>query len=144
MTEILLESPPAVLSTTEQAARDRCETVIARGMAQFLAVGEALSEMRDSKLYRSTHATFADYCRERWDLGRARAYQLMDAAEVAGSLSTNVDIPPATEAQLRALKAGLLATAVLALISLMSTKYLPSTVTTVPDDESEPAPATSA
>ena len=104
MTEILLESPPAVLSTTEQAARDRCETVIARGMAQFLAVGEALSEMRDSKLYRSTHATFADYCRERWDLGRARAYQLMDAAEVAGSLSTNVDIPPTTEAQLRALK----------------------------------------
>jgi hypothetical protein len=28
--------------------------------------GTALLEVRDRRLYRETHATFEDYCRERW------------------------------------------------------------------------------
>lgn len=50
-------------------------------------------------------ATFEEYCRQRWGFTKRRAYQLMDAAEVAGSLGTIVhDLPlPANEAQAREL-----------------------------------------
>jgi hypothetical protein len=34
----------------------------------FASVSDALREIRDRKLYRGTHATFEDYCRERWGL----------------------------------------------------------------------------
>ena len=80
------------------------EAIIERGLSTFVEVGQALLEIRDSRAYRVTHLTFQDYCRERWGMSRPRAYQLMQAAEVASSLSTNVDTPPLeTEAQAREL-----------------------------------------
>lgn len=69
------------------------ETVIERGMGTFVEVGKALAEIRDSTLYKESHATFEDYCRDRWDMSRPRAYQLIQAAEVKRALSTTVDIP---------------------------------------------------
>lgn len=59
------------------------ETVIERGLHTFVEVGAALLEIRDSRLYRENYGTFEEYCRERWGIERRRAYQLMDAAEVA-------------------------------------------------------------
>ena len=38
-------------------------------------------------------ATFEEYCKERWEMSRPRAYQLIEAAEVMSNLSTIVDIP---------------------------------------------------
>lgn len=49
-----------------------------------------------------THPTFEALCRERWGWTRARAYQQMDAAAVAGALSTTVD-KPTTEREARAI-----------------------------------------
>jgi len=51
-------------------------------------VGEALSAIREGKLYRATHGTFEDYCREKWNMSRGRVYQLIGASE---TVSTIVD-----------------------------------------------------
>lgn len=59
--------------------------------------GRALTVIRDARLYRETHATFEAYCRERWQMSRPRAYQLISAA----GMSTTVD----NERQARALRA---------------------------------------
>jgi phage N-6-adenine-methyltransferase len=79
-----------------------------RGMEKdaqaFVRFGTALLEIRESRLYRDGYETFEDYCRRRWKLKQSRAYQLMDAAFVTGSLksSTIVELP-ANEAQARPL-----------------------------------------
>src|SRR5687767_15056555 len=77
------------------------ESTIQRNFQGFLHTGEALSEIRDAKLYRQTHATFESYVRQRWGLKLSRAYQLMDAAGVVEDLktSTMVEVLPQNERQ---------------------------------------------
>ncbi len=93
------------LTTREQRDLLRAERTIAKGLKSFLAVGLALKEIRDNRLYRQKYDTFEDYCIKRWDLSRPRAYQLCAASEVIADLSTNVDIRllPESEAQARPL-----------------------------------------
>lgn len=77
------------------------ETTIERGLAEFVEVGRALAEVRDSRLYRDDHATFDDYCRERWGMSRSYAQRTIAASEVAAMLPNgNV---PTNEAQAREL-----------------------------------------
>ena len=88
--------------TTDLVLHDlvACEAVIERGLATFVEVGAALLRIRDGRLYRETHATFEDYCRERWGMSRIHAHRLIEASEVAGLLPIgNI----ANEAQARAL-----------------------------------------
>lgn len=99
-------APP--LTNVEQIRLASLEAVIKKNLKAFLLVGEALTEIRDSKLYRTEFATFEDYFRKVWDIGKSRAYQLMDSAEVMKNLSTIVDkgadlILPENEAQTRPL-----------------------------------------
>lgn len=75
------------------------EATIERGLATFVEVGQALLEIRDSRLYRDSHGTFEDYCRERWGFNRQRASQLIQASEV----SKYLDSPPQNDAQAREL-----------------------------------------
>jgi phage N-6-adenine-methyltransferase len=89
--------------TAEKQRLEVLESVIDAGMQTFVHVGNALLEIRDGRLYRQAHATFEDYCRERWGMHRSRAYQLIEAAETVSNLSTIVDIVPATESQARPL-----------------------------------------
>jgi hypothetical protein len=91
------------LSQEECARLNDCETVIENGLQTFVEVGNALFEIRDSKLYRQTHSTFEAYCRERWQMSRQRAHQLIDAAGVSKNLSTIVDKQPTHESQIRPL-----------------------------------------
>ncbi len=77
----------AALTETETERLVACETTIANGLDTFLAVGNALLDIQRGKLYRSSHRTFEGYCRERFQLKRQRAYELMGAAEVVNSLS---------------------------------------------------------
>ena len=80
------------------------EVVIERGLATFVDVGVALLHIRDRRLYHETHATFEEYCRERWGFTRERGRLLMRAAEVVAELPTIVGIaPPQNEAQAREL-----------------------------------------
>ena len=85
----------SLLAVTEQYKLKECETVIERGLNTFVDVGNALAAIRDGKLYRETHGTFEDYCRDKWGFSRPRAYQFIEAAETVGILSTIVDKPPA-------------------------------------------------
>jgi hypothetical protein len=77
----------ASLTTCEQSQLERNEAVIAKGVDTFREVGEALQEIRDNRLYRATHKTFADYCEQKWGMGRAHAARLIDASEIVRELS---------------------------------------------------------
>lgn len=78
------------------------EAVIERGRQTFVEVGLALLEIRDSRLYRESHPTFEDYCRERWGWSRIHAHRQIEAAQVAAMLPTG-NTAPDSERQAREL-----------------------------------------
>lgn len=80
-----------------------CEETIARGVRGYVEAGEALRTIRDARLYRETHGTFEDYCRERWGWERRRAYQLIEAADVVQNIAQLGAPIPANDAQAREL-----------------------------------------
>lgn len=102
---LLLEQSPQALSASEFARLADCESKIERGIAVFLEVGNALLEIRDSRLYRQQFSTFEDYCKERWGFARNYANKVIAATEVVANLGTNVPIAPVTESQARPLAA---------------------------------------
>ncbi|MFW9259336.1 hypothetical protein [Nostoc sp. CALU 546] len=73
----------------------------------FFEAGKALMELRDRKLYRSTHKTFEEYCRDRFGHNRRQSYLLMDAAVIFDNLEQKCDrsdhILPTNEWQIRPL-----------------------------------------
>lgn len=112
----------SALTVKETARLTELEAVIEKGVNTFIEVGDALLIIREEKLYRNEHETFEVYCRVRWQFGRARANQLIEAAQIThvitespgGTMATNgshSETPavgnatpvPATERQVRAL-----------------------------------------
>ena len=79
------------------------EKVIERGLETFVQVGEALAEIRDRKLFRTEHPTFAEYCKAKWKMSDRRARQLMDAAEVTSTIAKSGTTVPKSERQARPL-----------------------------------------
>jgi hypothetical protein len=71
----------------------------------FYEAGKALMELRDRRLYRSTHKTFEEYCRDRFGYSRRQPYLLIDAAVVFDNLKEKCDpmdhILPTNERQVR-------------------------------------------
>jgi hypothetical protein len=94
-----------ILSAQEQQELATHEHIIEQGLETFVTVGNALLAIRDQRLYRGQFARFEDYCRDRWNMSRPRAYQLIDAATVVANVSTVVDSAPENEAQARPLAA---------------------------------------
>jgi site-specific DNA-methyltransferase (adenine-specific) len=82
------------LAPVERSRLGELEQVVERGLRTFVEVGNALREIRDSRLYRETHATFEDYCRERWGWSRRHANRQIEAADVAVALGPTGPIPP--------------------------------------------------
>lgn len=95
----------ATLNPAAQVALVSCEQRIERGLKTFIDVGQALAEIRDSRLYKGTHDTFEDYCRERWGFSRQRAQQFTAAAELATTMVDTGLPEPTNERQTRALAA---------------------------------------
>ncbi len=60
---------------TEEEQRDRLHLERRVERAVFEA-GKALMELRDRRLYRSTHKTFEEYCKERFGYSRRQPYLL--------------------------------------------------------------------
>lgn len=62
-------------------------------------------ELRDRRLYRSTHKTFEEYCKDRFGYSRRQPYLLMDAAVVFDNLLEKCDpldqVLPTNERQVR-------------------------------------------
>lgn len=78
------------------------EGIIEGGLQTFVEVGSALMEIRNSRLYRASHATFEDYCRQRWGMSRIHAHRMIEAETVATHLLPIGNIP-ATESVARPL-----------------------------------------
>jgi hypothetical protein len=97
-----IEPTTTALSNTEQDELEKHESVIERGLQTFYEVGYALSEIREQKLYRAAYATFEDYCRERWNMSRANANRLVQAAAIADNLAP-MGAKPTSERQVRPL-----------------------------------------
>ncbi|HYB30851.1 MAG TPA: hypothetical protein VEF89_29925 [Solirubrobacteraceae bacterium] len=58
--------PEDNLTPSELENLDRLEVAAQRGWGAYVALGNALAEIRDRQLFRETHATFEEYLRERW------------------------------------------------------------------------------
>ncbi|MBD2248978.1 hypothetical protein [Nostoc sp. FACHB-888] len=90
------------LTQEEQSDRLHLERKVERA---FFEAGKALAELRDRRLYRSSHRTFEDYCRDRFGHSRRQSYLLMDAAVVFDNLVEICDqfdhILPTAEGQVR-------------------------------------------
>ncbi|HHL33132.1 MAG TPA: hypothetical protein ENJ30_02065 [Desulfobulbaceae bacterium] len=100
------------LSVREQKELAGLEQIIKKNFLGFVAVGKALAEIRDKRLYRTEHGrTFDTYCRELWEMSRDYADRLVGAAQVMDNLTTIVsktddNLPkllPTNEAQAREL-----------------------------------------
>lgn len=92
------------LSTSDKKALKQHESTIENGLKSFVDVGNALAAIRDTELYMGEYTTFEAYCKKRWNLGKSRAYQYIESAQVTEALSTIVDVePPQNEAQARVL-----------------------------------------
>ncbi|MBW4689984.1 MAG: hypothetical protein KME40_34115 [Komarekiella atlantica HA4396-MV6] len=101
----------AELTDSEQSDRLYLERRVERA---FYEAGKALMELRDRRLYRSTHKTFEEYCRDRFGYTRMAASYKIAAATVIDNLTTNglqneemstigLQILPTSERQVRPL-----------------------------------------
>ena len=91
------------LSPEEESERHRLELKVERA---FYEAGAALAELRDKRLYRSTHRTFEEYVLARFGMKRAHSYRLIEAVAVVDNLTSCLqfgDILPVNEAQCREL-----------------------------------------
>lgn len=92
------------LNANERDRLTQLEVVVERGIKTFIEVGLALTEIRDSRLYRETHSSFEEYVKARWDMSRGHAYRLIDATAVMECLqSGDSGVLPRNEAQVRPL-----------------------------------------
>ncbi|MBW4505905.1 MAG: hypothetical protein KME64_05275 [Scytonematopsis contorta HA4267-MV1] len=73
------------LSEKEQSDRLHLEYQVARA---FYQAGKALIELSSRKLYRSTHKTFEEYCKDKFGFERRYAYRLIEASRVIENLIT--------------------------------------------------------
>lgn len=80
------------------------ESIIKKEIDGFIRVGEALAEIRDSKLYRVEYDTFEAYCREQWQMSRTFAFNTIEASKVANVLNCeHSELKPKAESQVRPL-----------------------------------------
>src|SRR6516162_9816114 len=91
------------LTAKERTLKEQLETVIERGIHQFLEVGLALSELRSKRLYRVTHPTFEAYVRDRFGLARSTVDGVIRSAQTAQALLDNgIELSPSVgEATIR-------------------------------------------
>ena len=60
-----------------------CEKVLAANMEEFVRVGLALKEIRDERLYKDAEfERFEDYCRQKWELSKSYAHNVIGSAEL--------------------------------------------------------------
>ena len=80
----------STLTAPEEHRLESLEQVIRGRMKVFIAVGEALIEIRDKRLYREISDTFEGYCQVRWGFTRRRADQLIAATNIVAEVAERV------------------------------------------------------
>ena len=92
------------LTEDEKAEFQTHTETIRGGLQSFVDVGRALVAIRDGRLYRGSYSTFEKYLKAEWQLGRAYAHRIMQAAEAMDDdLSPIGNVMPSNEAQVRPL-----------------------------------------
>jgi hypothetical protein len=77
---------------SDNSARlDELEDIIIDNFLAFWKVGNALKEIRDTKLYLEKNNTFEDYCKRIWDIGKTHTYRLIHSAEVIENIKPVVE-----------------------------------------------------
>lgn len=87
------------LSEEERERLTYLEQGIDRWRAASLEVGRALREIRERRLHRETHRTFAAYCRDRYEIETSQSHRLMAQAWIAEVVEETspmgeVSVPP--------------------------------------------------
>jgi hypothetical protein len=91
------------LDEDEERDRHRLELRVERA---FYEAGKALAELRERRLYRSTHKTFETYCQDRFGFTRRHVNYLIAGSQVVENLQMGTNgsqILPTSERQVRSL-----------------------------------------
>jgi hypothetical protein len=96
-------SATTTMTTLAEATLAELEAIIDRGKQTFVEVGNALTEIRERKLYRKGYATFEDYCQQRHGFSSSRGRQLIAAAATVTAVTLSGGTPPTSEREARAL-----------------------------------------
>ncbi len=78
------------LPITEQERLTTLETIISGGLKTFIEVGLAFREIRETRLYRDTHGTWAEYCSAKWGITKTHT----DRKILAASVAENIKMTP--------------------------------------------------
>ena len=97
---------PNELTTTDTTLLRECEDKIDRSLRSFVDIGDALLEIRESRLYRDEYEAFEGYCQARWNITKSRANQLISASRLVRNLESNGDesVLPSSESVARELQ----------------------------------------
>jgi len=74
------------LTTNDDQRLVECEAKIDQSLRSFIDIGDALLEIRESRLYRNSHQNFEEYCQSRWNITKSRANQLISASRLVENL----------------------------------------------------------
>ena len=74
------------LSESERTRYFECKNIIRENLLICFDVGDALMEIRDSRLYRDEFDSFEEFCAKNYGVNRSKAYRLMEAALVKSEL----------------------------------------------------------
>jgi hypothetical protein len=95
------------LTKIQETRRNILEREIADGLEESrrgqLKAAAALTEIRDQKLFSSTHASFKEYVEDVWKITEQHAYRLVQATEVVQSLAPGTQHLVTNEHQARVL-----------------------------------------
>jgi hypothetical protein len=96
----------APLSPEELHEAKRLVDIVIKAGGQALIANYALQKIRDEKLWRATHPSFEEFCKETLGFSEQRVSQLISAAEEYISLKDKVreDLLPTNESALRSLR----------------------------------------
>ncbi len=77
------------LTATEARRYEKLKATFARWYEDRFAAGAAIMQIRDERLYRGEHPTFEAFCEKEYEIQRAHAYRMIEAAEIKASLKTS-------------------------------------------------------
>jgi len=78
------------LSSVELEQYNQNSKIVIDGRLTFLDVGAALMRIRDGRQYREEYLTFEECCNLKFDITRARGYEMLEAAATVSKLPQNV------------------------------------------------------
>ncbi|WP_433406972.1 hypothetical protein [Streptomyces sp. CA-146814] len=94
-----ISGQPTTLTSDERQSLAQCEAAVDTLKWSFWLAGKALQIIRDSRLYRTEHTSFEDYCWTRWGMKANYAGKLIRTwrlAEALFDLASNDSVPIGT------------------------------------------------